>query len=153
MGVTVVLATAMVAVVAAFRQQFRGDLIGRTHPTRRRDFVEPLEHVPVQTRLVVVDPNASGYVHRRGEDLPSSIPASSTTAWSSSIIRISSCRFGVLKVRWRVAVFIAPFSSFAAAADVEADFFGELLAFCAVAPRLAALNVTIAQPQPRIQRT
>ena len=56
-GVAVVLAAAVVAVVAGIGQQLAGDLVGRLLPARRRDLVEPLERVGLEPGLVVVDPD------------------------------------------------------------------------------------------------
>ena len=57
MGVAVVLAAPMVAVVARIGQQLSRDLAIRFVPARRRHLVEPLEHVGLKPRLVVVDPH------------------------------------------------------------------------------------------------
>ena len=66
-GVAVVLAAAVVAVVAGIGQQLAGHVVGRLLPARRRDLVEPLHHVLVQAGLVVVDPDRGGDVHRGDE--------------------------------------------------------------------------------------
>jgi acetyl esterase len=66
-GVAVVLATPMVAVVARIGRQFARHLVGRLGPTRRRQLVEPLERVRLQPGLVVVDPDPGGDVHRADE--------------------------------------------------------------------------------------
>ena len=69
-GVAVVLAAAVVAVVAGVGQQLAGHVVGRLLPARRRDLVEPLERVGLQPGLVVVDPHAGGDVHRADQRHP-----------------------------------------------------------------------------------
>src|SRR5450756_3172347 len=66
-GVAVVFAAAMVAIVAAVGKQLPGDVVGRRLPGRRRQLVEPLERVGLDAGLVVVDPHAGGDVHRRDQ--------------------------------------------------------------------------------------
>jgi hypothetical protein len=69
-GIAVVLAAAVMAVIAPVGRQLRGYLVRGRLPTWRRHLVEPFEHVLVQTRLVVVDPDAGGDVHRRDQHHP-----------------------------------------------------------------------------------
>ena len=101
-GVAVVLAAAVVAVVARVGQQLARHLVRRLLPARRRHLVEPLEHVLLQARLVVVDPDGRRDVHGATSASPSLIPASSTASCTSSVIRTNSRRRSVLKVRWIV---------------------------------------------------
>jgi hypothetical protein len=68
--VAVVLAAAVVAVVAWVGHQLAGHVVGRLLPARRRNLVQPFEHVLVQARLVVVDPDGGRDVHRGDEDQP-----------------------------------------------------------------------------------
>src|SRR3954470_6408223 len=67
MGVAVVLAAAVVAVVAGIGQELAGDVVGGLLPARGSDLVEPFEGVLVQPGLVVVDPHAGGDVHGADE--------------------------------------------------------------------------------------
>ena len=67
MGVAVVLAAAVVAVVAGIGRELAGDVVGRLLPRRRRELVEPLERVLLDPGLVVVDPDPGGDVHRRDQ--------------------------------------------------------------------------------------
>ena len=67
MRVAVVLAAAVVAVVTRIGEQLASHVVRGRLPARRRDLVEPLEHVLVQARLVVVDPDGGGDVHRADE--------------------------------------------------------------------------------------
>jgi hypothetical protein len=97
--VPVVLAAAVVAVIAVAGQQRARRLVRRVLPRRRRELVEPLEvsaRIPgsssfTQTPAVmcIADTSAS----------PSLTPASSTAAWTSSVIRTNSRRRLVWKVR------------------------------------------------------
>src|SRR5688572_29387577 len=66
-GVAVVLAAAVVAVVAGVREQLPRNVVRRLLPAQRRDFVQPLERVLVEAALVVVDPDRRGDVHRTDE--------------------------------------------------------------------------------------
>src|SRR3954454_4204023 len=70
MRVAVVLAAAVVPVVAGVGQELARYVVRRLLPARRRDLVEPLQRVLLETGLVVVHPDGGGDVHRRDEHHP-----------------------------------------------------------------------------------
>src|SRR5207244_11028846 len=66
--VAVVLPPGVVAIVARIGQQRLRHVVGRRLPAWRGHLVEPLQHVAVQARLVVVHPDPGGDVHRRDQN-------------------------------------------------------------------------------------
>ena len=65
--VAVVLPPGVVAVIARIGQQRLRHVVGRRLPAWRGNLVEPLQHVVVQARLVVVHPHPGGDVHGRNQ--------------------------------------------------------------------------------------
>ena len=60
----------MMPIVAGIGRELARHLVRRLLPARRRDLVEPLERVLLQSGLVVVDPDRGGDVHGGDEDHP-----------------------------------------------------------------------------------
>ena len=69
-GVAVVLAAGVVAVVAGVGGELPRHLVRRLLPARRRHLVQPLQGVGVEAGLVVVHPDAGGDVHGGDEGHP-----------------------------------------------------------------------------------
>ena len=105
-GVAVVLAAAVVAVVARVGRELAGDVVRRLLPARRCDLVEPLERVLVQAGSSSLTQTAAVMCIAETSTIPSFTPDLSTASWTSPVIRTNSRRSSVLKVMYSVCVFM-----------------------------------------------